>query len=137
MNWKEWLKFWKVPQMPKNDWKKDLMFWKLDKQKQEKVMKPIKKISNKNKNTRRSLNSEIICEIYKRDWFKCILCWSRELDIPHHVYFWINSEYWEDRNNIEKIVTCCKKCHFNIHHQSWWKDLSEKCIKYIESLYFK
>lgn len=96
-----------------------------------KTPNPIAKKSKTSKNIARSLNSDIISQVYTRDWFKCILCWSKTLDLPHHVLYWIESEYWEDRNNINKLVTLCKADHFKIHHQSWWKELNNKCKEYL------
>ena len=101
-----------------------------------KKLKPIAQKSKNNKNTIRKLTKTITEQVYKRDWYKCIIkwCYDTDLDPPHHIFYWINAEYWEDRNNINKLVTLCKKHHYQIHHWSWWKKLNEECKLYINNL---
>lgn len=104
---------------------------------EKKKPKAIAKVSKSNKNTARKLNAETIWAVYKRDWFKCIIKWctERNIDIPHHIFYWIEAEYWEDRNDINKLVTLCQWHHYQIHHWEWGKVINNECKEYINNIY--
>ncbi len=38
--------------------------------------------------------------ILERDRY-CIFCWWEAID-AHHVYFWTDSNYWDNRNDIDQ-----------------------------------
>lgn len=73
----------------------------------------------------------------------CIICnrWNKVSVITdfHHVYYWLQAEYTEDRNDVNKWVWLCAQCHFNIHH--WTKvdtqELRYFCINYLLEYYDK
>lgn len=96
----------------------------------------IKQVSTKNKNTPARFTSKTKAEILIRDK-SCILC-SSPIQDYHHIYYWWQAEYWEDRNNSDKWVGLCRTCHEKIHHFSDWESqtLRKKCIEYIKSLYW-
>ena len=104
-----------------------------------KIVKPTKQIKSKSKTSRnvsRSLSKEIITSVYERDNFKCIIpeCCERNLDLPHHVYFWIEANRNENRNNEDQLVSLCQWHHHWIHH--WWReDLREYCKFYLINYY--
>ena len=67
------------------------------------------------KNTKRSLNSQVIEQVFARDGRKCIICGSGNLDLPHHAFFWSDARYSADRNTETQLVTVCTDCHYCIH----------------------
>ena len=49
-------------------------------------------------------------QVHKRDEYKCRLCNSnKNLQVHHKTYEFLGNE------NLEELITLCKKCHFNIH----------------------
>lgn len=49
-------------------------------------------------------------QVHKRDNYKCRLCNSENnLQVHHKTYEFLGNE------NLEELITLCKKCHFNIH----------------------
>jgi hypothetical protein len=99
-----------------------------------KVKNTIRKVSLKNKNTIASFTSETKAQILIRDRH-CIICWNWISDY-HHIFYWWQAEYWEDRNNVNKWVWLCAIDHFKIHHWVDWisQELRYKCIDYINNL---
>ena len=62
-------------------------------------------------------NSDTKKEILFRDRY-CIICKKNnkyeDITDYHHVYFWIEAEYWENRNDVNKWVWLCRNCHNEI-----------------------
>ena len=81
---------------------------------------------------------EIKSQILKRDWNKCILCWSTFMLNSHHIYYWTQSEIKPWRNDVCKWVTVCQECHGNkIHICRMWQWERQECINYITNYYGK
>lgn len=72
-------------------------------------------------------------EIYNRDK-TCIICQLQITDY-HHVYFWWQAEYTEDRNTKKKWVWLCRQCHHNIHNWIRWDNKRDYCINYLNKIY--
>ena len=71
-------------------------------------------------------------KILERDWNRCIICW----DIPHsihHVFFWIQSNFWLNRNEKNQWVTLCYKCHCDCHSSAIWEWKRQDCINYVKN----
>lgn len=69
--------------------------------------------------------------VFDRDWWLCIICWSKAHHC-HHAWFWadkleINLDYL---NNLENLVALCYKCHKKIHDY-WDKSIEEACKRYL------
>jgi hypothetical protein len=75
-------------------------------------------------------------EIFKRDWWKCIFCYSRYLD-AHHVYFWTETNYWDNRNDINQGVSVCIECHRECHWCSKWEWKRQEAINYLLKIYIE
>ena len=89
--------------------------------------------SQKNSNNQAKFTNEVKEQIYERDGFKCIICECFQnfaFDV-HHIYFWTESEYWEDRNDVNKWVLLCRLCHAKAHSCSKWEWVRQECINYI------
>ena len=59
----------------------------------------------------------------------CIFCtksWP-----PHHVYFWIEAERNEDRNNVDRWVILCMEHHLKAHACKRGEWIRQKCIDYL------
>ena len=96
-------------------------------------MFPKKVIDNRNKYTKRMTSFELYEECLKRDKW-CVCCWIiEELDYPHHVLFGSEKEYWKDRNDISKLVTICRNCHYDIHSKgdNYKRDYCKKYLWFI------
>jgi hypothetical protein len=80
------------------------------------------------KNTKRAFSKEVKEKVLDRDW-SCIICgWLWEHF--HHVLYWGDAEYWEDRNNANKLVLLCSYCHHRLHFE-WNNDYRLQCKKYL------
>lgn len=76
-------------------------------------------------------------EIYNRDKV-CIICWINNwLFDFHHIYFWIESNYNENRNDINQWVMICRNCHTFAHSCKRWEWVRQECIDYIKNLISK
>jgi len=117
--------------------KEDFQEWYIQEQKKtpHKANKPINSISKTNKNTPAKFTTKTKWEMLKRDW-ACIICRSRNNIEYHHCYYWGQAEYWEDRNDLNKWVCLCHKCHHEIHHWNGmiWQALRERCKDYLKKL---
>lgn len=103
--------------------------------KEKKSVKKIKQVSISNKNIAAKFSKEIKAAILIRDKH-CIICNKPITDI-HHVFFWTECEYLEDRNNVNKWVWLCRDHHNEVH---WCKQLEwirQECINYLLSIYAK
>jgi len=94
-----------------------------------KKFSPIKKISSKNKNISAKFSKETKWKILLRDK-RCILCLKYWTDC-HHIFFWAESEYWENRNDLNKWVLICRDCHNLCHSCKKWEWERQKCIDYL------
>lgn len=76
-------------------------------------------------------------QILNRDLY-CIICKTKweynNITDYHHVFFWIEAEYWDDRNDVNKWVWLCRNCHYEIHH---WKDWNNETYRNICKEYIK
>jgi len=97
-------------------------------------MFPKKVTDNRKKNVKRMTSFELYEECLKRDKW-CVICSkSFDLDYPHHVLFWLEKEYWPRRNDIDRLVTICRDCHYDIHSK-WHEDKREICKEYLKTIY--
>ena len=93
------------------------------------------KTSNKKKKSKwktAKFSTEVKTEICKRDKL-CIFCASPWTDC-HHVYFWTETNYWENRNELDQWVLVCRKCHEEIHSCSQWEGKRQEAINYLINL---
>lgn len=86
-------------------------------------------VDNRKKNTKRSFPKEMKEEVMNRDRC-CILCWDAKTMELHHVFYGSDAEYWENRNNANKLVWLCKECHYDIHSM-WNREMRLRCISYL------
>lgn len=63
----------------------------------------------------------------------CIFCWNPGTDC-HHVYFWTETNYWENRNEANQWVLVCRKDHEEIHSCPQWEWKRQEAINYINKL---
>jgi len=101
--------------------------------KTKKDKKPIKQVSTKNSNTPAKFTKKVKKEILDRDKV-CCLCWDKWVDI-HHIYFSNQAERWKDRNNIDKGLLLCRKCHDNVHWCKVWQWIRQESILYVKEIY--
>lgn len=101
--------------------------------KEKKMPNKIKQVSTKKNNTSAKFSKEIKAAILIRDKH-CIICSKWITDI-HHVYFWTESEYWKDRNDINKGVGLCRDHHLEVHWCKQWEWLRQYFINYLNSIY--
>lgn len=93
----------------------------------------IDKVSKTNKNTVASFSQKTKAQILLRDR-TCPLC-SKPIQDFHHIYFWTQCEYWEDRNDVTKGIGLCRWCHEKCHASSQWKWKRQQAISYVEWYY--
>lgn len=74
-------------------------------------------------------------EIFERDNWRCILCFSNLLLDCHHVLFWLQVQKNSIRNTKKGWVCVCRACHNEIHgtREFYWK--RQACIDYLDNLY--
>ena len=87
-------------------------------------------IKNKRKWKRAKFSQTTRQSIYERDWGICIFCHDRSVT-AHHIYFWCESNYDDDRNNISQWVTVCQDHHSEIHSCSKWSWKRQEAIEYL------
>jgi len=73
---------------------------------------------------------EAICN---RDWGVCIICGWQAHSV-HHVYFGIETNYWEDRNDENQWTTLCLSHHQQCHSCSVLVWVRQECIDYLNNL---
>lgn len=81
--------------------------------------------------------------IHERDNWLCVLCWSNQSIVAHHVYFWDQSIRDSTRNNLEMWVCICPVCHAwkdseweqGCHWCSVWEGKRQRAIDYIINIY--
>lgn len=71
-------------------------------------------------------------EIVERDKY-CIICWKQGTDC-HHVKYWVETNYWPDRNHAKEWVLLCRDCHQKAHSCSRWEWVRQQAIDYITNL---
>jgi len=71
-------------------------------------------------------------QILERD-ISCIICWNPWTDC-HHVFYSQQTNYWEDRNEVNQWVLVCRKHHEEIHSCSMWEGKRQECIDYLNNL---
>jgi len=52
-------------------------------------------------------------KVLERDGYKCVNC-KKKAKVTHHLI-----PVWEDRtkvNDVENIISLCKKCHYDVHY---------------------
>lgn len=72
-------------------------------------------------------------EICKRDKL-CIFCNNPWTDC-HHVFYSQETNYWEDRNEVDQWVLVCRKHHEEIHSCSMWEWKRQEAINYLQNYY--
>lgn len=87
-------------------------------------------------NTKRHISKETKEIVYERDWGKCVFCKHSTKDHFHHIYWWLESEYTEDRNNPDKLILACSDCHTKCHTKET-KKYRELWKQYITNYYDK
>lgn len=90
-----------------------------------------KQVDFRVKNTKRKITPDLFEKCLDRDWWCVICCTTKNLDRPHHAWFWISSNLWENRNELDQVVTICMADHHKLHFE-WWNNYREKCIQYLE-----
>lgn len=93
-----------------------------------------KKSVHHNGNTVREMDNEVIEKVYDRDEWSCILCNSNNLDRPHHAWYGLEANRWDDRNEHHQLVTLCIWCHYDIHSK-WDTTKRDRCKDYLRDLY--
>jgi len=81
--------------------------------------------------TRAKFSQKIKQEIAERDNYLCIICKDNWTTV-HHLYFWMNSNWTETRNDVDQWCILCQNCHHNLHNWNW-KELRSKCINYVRN----
>ena len=70
--------------------------------------------------------------IVERDVY-CRLCWKQGSEV-HHLYFGTQTNYWDNRNDIDQWILVCRDCHTDIHSCSKWEGKRQEAILYVENL---
>ena len=71
--------------------------------------------------------------INKRDWGRCVFCSDRAVN-AHHVYYGSESNYNDNRNDIDQWVSTCLDCHLEIHGCAKWEWKRQEAINYLKNL---
>jgi hypothetical protein len=95
----------------------------------------IKVKSTKNKNNIAKFSKKTKWQILVRDK-SCIFCNKPITDI-HHIYFWTECNFWDNRNDITQGVWVCRSCHDEIHSCSKWEWKRQEAINYLKNLHFE
>lgn len=77
-------------------------------------------------------STEVKTQICIRDKV-CIFCWNPWTDC-HHCYYSQETNYWEDRNEVNQGVLVCRKHHEEIHSCSMWEGKRQQAIDYLINL---
>ena len=72
-------------------------------------------------------------QIYNRDKV-CIFCGNPWTDC-HHVFYSQETNYWEDRNEVNQGVLVCRTHHEEIHSCSMWEGKRQEAILYLKEYY--
>lgn len=126
-NWRQ-----KLPELPKKQksTSKEVLFKKKIRELPEK-----EKSEHINGNTVRSMTEETIEKVLERDDYCCVVCKrNSNLERPHHAFFWLEANRWEDRNEYHQLVTICIPCHYDIHSK-WDTEKRELCKDYLRNIY--
>ena len=78
-------------------------------------------------------STEVKTEICIRDKV-CILSWEPWHSV-HHVYYWVDSNRWENRNDVDQWVLLSFEKHLEVHWCSKWEGVRQECINYLENYY--
>lgn len=90
------------------------------------------------KNTVRKVTKETKEIVYERDGGKCVFCKRPTQDHFHHIYWWMESEYSENRNDPDRLVLACYDCHTICHtketkkYRLLWKEYIKNICKNTE-----
>lgn len=83
-------------------------------------------------------NPKVIKSINFRDKI-CILCKLNNklsrINDRHHIYFWLQAEVKEWRNDTNKGIWVCRDCHKDIHSCRSWEWSRQQVIDYIINYY--
>lgn len=94
-----------------------------------------KVIDNRKKNTVRKISKETKEIVYERDEWKCVICKMGTAHPEfHHCFFWNQSNYWQNRNDADQLVTLCAFCHHKLHFE-WGNNYRQMAIDYITNYY--
>jgi len=73
--------------------------------------------------------------ILERDWYRCALCWSVEVQDIHHAYFNLESNVTESRNDIDQWLALCSECHNWCHSCKSGQWIRQEAINYLINYY--
>lgn len=89
---------------------------------------------NRSKNTKRKITKDLFEQAFSRDK-GCVICWTQfDLYRPHHAYYWIDQNLWENRNDLDQVVTICRTHHHKLHFE-WGNNYREEAIEYLKNYY--
>ena len=80
-------------------------------------------------------STEVKTQICTRDQV-CIFCWNAWIDV-HHIFYSQETNYWEDRNEVNQWVLVCRAAHEEIHSCSMWEGKRQEAILYLKEYYEK
>ena len=75
-------------------------------------------------------------EIFQRDWGRCIFCTEIAVN-AHHVYFGTESNYKDNRNDLNQWISVCLNCHLEIHWCWIWEGKREQAVNYLKNKLWK
>lgn len=70
--------------------------------------------------------------IVERDKY-CIFCWGQGSEC-HHIYFWQETNYGTDRNNVNQWILVCRTCHNEIHSCPRWEWKRQEAIDILKGI---
>lgn len=91
------------------------------------------KKKKKTKGKTAKFSTEVKTLICQRDKV-CILSGEAGHSV-HHVYFWVNSNKWDNRNDIDQGVLLSFDKHLEVHWCSNGEGARQECINYIKNYY--
>lgn len=87
-------------------------------------------------NTKRKLTQDLFEQAFSRDK-GCVICWTQfDLDRPHHIRYGLEQNLWENRNDLDQVVTICRSHHHKLHFE-WGNNYRQEAIDYITNYYEK
>lgn len=119
---KVWIKKHKLPKKPQSYWSKELIPWNKglkegDCEGVDKQIESLRKYHWNSKNTENKTAKERIMKLGKSNYKhmvenNCSICCDNKDLIVHHI------DENRENNNVENLVTLCRKCHSQIHNKS-------------------
>ncbi len=94
---------------------------------------PKKVTDNRKKNTKREIRPEVAEQVKARDKV-CIICWEEPIEEIHHVFYGLEAQFDEWRNNADRLVWLWRICHHKLHFE-WGNNYRDYTIKYLKDVY--